>query len=616
MHISSIRIRNYRSFGDSGALSFFPGINLVVGANNVGKSALLACLAVRFVGDPQKSLNTLPTADAPFATGSRVDYTTVVNGEEIRKTLLQQGNAARYFPWPNDTQHDPQHASSVWQRIVAAESIPLNAYASATINNNPTWVADPAPVFRLYETRLDANSMPALTVNVDATTNTFALTSGVSIARDQDFGFTMIQLMAQRIYKFDAERFSVGASAYGASPGLLPDARNLPEVLSVLQGNPSRFQEYSSLVSEIFPTIRAVSVKPTTLNSSHPLEVLVWQIDPALQRDDLATSLNRSGTGVGQVLAMLYVVKTSDQPRTIIIDEPGSFLHPGAARALIGILRKFPQHQYIIATHSPEIIAELADAPVTIVRWDGAESIIEQHPRATSAVVAAELAEVGARLSDVYGYDNVLWVEGPSDASGLKIVLELTGRLHRRTAIMPVRDTGAFSKRTMAEVLEIYRKLSSGDALLPPALAFLFDRDGRSAKEITDMERAGKGAVRFLTRRMFENYLLNVKAITDLYNEAAKGAGLPAKVESDVDHWIKVNGQKFHNAATPDAVFSKEWNLEANAAALLQNLFIGLSEAKLEYRKAVHTPRLAELTYEHDRAAVEQIVNLVADILG
>jgi len=44
--------------------------------------------------------------------------------------------------------------------------------------------------------------------------------------------------------------------------------------------------------------------------------------------------LSESGTGVGQVLAILYVVFTSEYPRTIVIDEPQSFLHPGAVRKL------------------------------------------------------------------------------------------------------------------------------------------------------------------------------------------------------------------------------------------------------------------------------------------
>jgi predicted ATP-dependent endonuclease of OLD family len=39
VHIQSIRVGNFRSIEDSGLLTFERGFNLIVGANNVGKSS-------------------------------------------------------------------------------------------------------------------------------------------------------------------------------------------------------------------------------------------------------------------------------------------------------------------------------------------------------------------------------------------------------------------------------------------------------------------------------------------------------------------------------------------------------------------------------------------------
>mgnify|MGYP002774947195 CR=1 FL=1 len=72
------------------------------------------------------------------------------------------------------------------------------------------------------------------------------------------------------------------------------------------------------------------------------------------------------GTEISQVLAILYIVVTSQDSRAIITDEPQSFLHPGATRDLIEIIKIFPQHQYFITTHSPAIIG--AAEPSTIVQ--------------------------------------------------------------------------------------------------------------------------------------------------------------------------------------------------------------------------------------------------------
>ena len=63
-------------------------------------------------------------------------------------------------------------------------------------------------------------------------------------------------------------------------------------------------------------------------------------------REDLTVPLSEAGTGVGQVLSILTVVLEADHPTLILLDEPQSFLHPGAIRKLIEILKRYPRHQY------------------------------------------------------------------------------------------------------------------------------------------------------------------------------------------------------------------------------------------------------------------------------
>jgi predicted ATP-dependent endonuclease of OLD family len=78
-----------------------------------------------------------------------------------------------------------------------------------------------------------------------------------------------------------------------------------------------------------------------------------------------------------QVLAILYVVLEEKEPRTIIIDEPQSFLHPGAIRKLFDILKgkDHAQHQYIVTTHSPTVITSASPATLLLVRKTEAENV-------------------------------------------------------------------------------------------------------------------------------------------------------------------------------------------------------------------------------------------------
>jgi predicted ATP-dependent endonuclease of OLD family len=60
VHLSSLRITNYKSFADSGLVRLESGFNVVVGRNNVGMTALEEAISLRFSDKPHRSLNTVP----------------------------------------------------------------------------------------------------------------------------------------------------------------------------------------------------------------------------------------------------------------------------------------------------------------------------------------------------------------------------------------------------------------------------------------------------------------------------------------------------------------------------------------------------------------------------
>lgn len=149
--------------------------------------------------------------------------------------------------------------------------------------------------------------------------------------------YKIFNLFRNRIYRFHAERLNVGSCSYGKNSELKADASNLAEVLHLLPNkDPQKFNRFNNYILTIFPQIAAISV-PAKDDST--VEIRVWSIEAAKNsREDLTFPLSACGTGISQVLAILYVVLTSQYPRTIIIDEPQSFLHPGAAKKLVEIL--------------------------------------------------------------------------------------------------------------------------------------------------------------------------------------------------------------------------------------------------------------------------------------
>ena len=59
MRIENFRVVNYKSFADSGEMRLKPSFNVIVGRNNVGKTALAEAVSLRFQAKPHRSLKTV-----------------------------------------------------------------------------------------------------------------------------------------------------------------------------------------------------------------------------------------------------------------------------------------------------------------------------------------------------------------------------------------------------------------------------------------------------------------------------------------------------------------------------------------------------------------------------
>jgi hypothetical protein len=323
-----------------------------------------------------------------------------------------------------------------------------------------------------------------------------------------------------------------------------------------------------------------------------------------------------SGTGIGQVLAILYVVLTADYPQVILIDEPQSFLHPGATRKLIDILKDYSQHQYIVATHSPEVIAAANPSTITTVSIDAGESALEPIDPKQTADLKACLADVGARLSDVFGADNVLWVEGKTEEICFPKILEKIEKRHLMgTVILGLRSTGELEGRDAERVFDIYDRISKSNTLLPPAVGFILDPECRTEQQRKDIEKRSNGSAKFIPRRMYENYLLHPEAIAAVANEIPGFRSSPVSPE-EVDKLVEQERSE-PNLYRPLAMANADdWVLRINGSKLLEIIFTKLSETRVRFNKVEHSVAITEWLLAHTPETLLEIATLIADALA
>lgn len=594
MLISSCQIRNYKSFKDSEELKFTPGFNVIVGRNNVGKSALIEALSARFGSVPHRSLETVMHPDSPVDPYSTATLTFAIDPAECVSLLARRGE----FQVQVGADHSSDDAAKLFLEYV---SKPLRVRATFTDGNFTSCEAEGYAIKgtnRYMRFRFDQN------------VGRFVFVGGPFSggAREQDFERLLAEGLRERIYVFRAERLNVGECAIGTNETLLPNAQNLAEALHLLQArNPARFQRFNKDVNIIFPEIQQVTSVPVEKGRAR---ISIWSVDPETQRQDLAVPLSDCGTGIGQVLAMLYVVSTSEWPRTIIIDEPQSFLHPGAIRKLFDIFKRHPQHQYLVSTHSPTAVTSANPKTLILLRREGNETKSEVLNVNEASELRLFLSEIGARLSDVFGADRILWVEGRTEEVCFRIVVERVLKKELLgTEILGVLQVGDLEGRDKETALKIYEKLSKGRGLLPPALAFAFDREGRTKGVMEELEKESHRLLQFIPRKMYECYLLNPRAIAAVLNELEANRAEPV-TEEKVDKWIKDKGRKFGYAAGAD-----DWMKKADAAKLLNELFNDLTATRVRYDKVKHGVKLTEWIAQNSPSDFTELAAFLRPIL-
>jgi predicted ATPase len=600
MQIKRFRLLNYKSFRDSGWLTFSSAFTVVVGKNNVGKTALLESLRIT-------SLAAKPHRNASIDFGVILDPRSVAQAEVLTsgvelKNIQCEANVGIHLPIPVDSAKQDQGAIfcdafyaakdlTIRVRSRSGESLSSSKYPSHSL-------------FAAETNKFDVAAKPT------ADRQSIKFTEAQSTGNDSVPALVQ-QGWAKSVYVFRAERLSIGRTGIANTSELRPDGSNLAAVLLMLQSNNARFERFNRHVSEIFPTIRRLSVVPVENNH---VEVRVWSVDPETERTDLAISLEESGTGVGQVLAILYVVMTVERG-TIVIDEPNSFLHPGAAKKLIQILRQYNHHQFILATHSGDLIATADPETIQLVTWTDGESRVQEVDKKQINYLREILLEVGASFSDFFGFDRAVWVEGPTEETCFPIILDKLRRQKQLGLVfLAVRNTGDFEGRGNQKKLvwDIYKKLTTGMSLLPSMVSFSFDREHRSQKDIDDLDRESQGQVKFLPRLCYENYLLDSEAIAAILNSTPREGLSPASA-SDVDAWLAKNGGKFI-ARWSSELSDPLWLSNVNAAKLLTCLFDELSGTNLEYRKTTHSLLLTEWILEHKPHLFKELAEYIESL--
>jgi predicted ATPase len=598
MIVKEVVIGNYKSFHEKQILKFGPGVNIITGQNNTGKTSLLSALSAQIENIPHRSSLTIRQPNDKPEPLSYLEIEFGIGKSEFASLLKNDLNTFSMEVSLQPPQNNPQ---AMLDHVCAQEELSCRV----KVHGSPQRMITDGKLFGKYITSASSNEH----TYTKQQNGKFVGAVGPNAVH---IYIHLHNTLKARTYLFKPERYNLGESAFGGSEVLTPDARNLAEVLNSLQGNHARFDKFNNLISRILPQVKRVSVR-----SMGGFEVLVWSEPHQGERVDLAMPLSKCGTGVGQVLSIIYILVTSDFPRVILIDEPNSFLHPGASRALMELLKEFSQHQFIISTHSTEIITGSDPSSLHVLRTSDADdntrfsSIVERIDKEDAKELRYVLEEVGVRLSDVFGSDRILWVEGPTEQVCFPLIVrKILKKSLGRDAIIAVKSTSDFDKKIIRIAVDVHEQIARSGALIPTTVGFIFDSERLKEDEIKKIEERSNKKVNLLPRRCFENYLIHCEALAYSLNETPTFKS-NKKTAKDIKDWIDNHGQQPAFEAPNHSPFSQEWIKKVNAPRMFSELWSSLSGAKEEYVKTKNSVEIATWLVENDPNQLTEVADML-----
>jgi ABC-type cobalamin/Fe3+-siderophores transport system ATPase subunit len=314
--------------------------------------------------------------------------------------------------------------------------------------------------------------------------------------------------------------------------GLISAGRHnevLRNLLVALQTErPERFDLLQRILSERFHG-RLTGV---TFDEALDQFVSAEYFDNSGARHDLYSA----GAGFIQVVQLLAFILTRDGS-VVLLDEPDAHLHSSLQRVVVEILDEIAENQsfqIVLATHSKEIINFVDPTRLVFI-----ESGTTQASPVSAAVTPVTILRSLGAIDNIDAFALVrnrrcLFVEGPTDATILGRFAATLG-IHAFTGdgrVVPVPTSGA-DKFEHVQQLDVLEGVLGG----PLQSLELRDRDARLAASRERVVAESQRPLHIFERDCVESYLIDSTVIARVINEIAEERGKTVNVTAaDVEN--------------------------------------------------------------------------------
>lgn len=219
------------------------------------------------------------------------------------------------------------------------------------------------------------------------------------------------------------------------------------------------------------------------------------------------------GSGLQAWIQTTWFLARVDPDSIIVLDEPDVFLHADLQKKLIKLLAAERYRQTIVATHSLEMIADVAPGEIILVSKRSQRSRALSSNAQAQSVVEAIGTNLNMQLSKVAAAGRILFVEGKDYGFLDQVAFKMGNAFYDKFSKIPHFAVGGMNNWPRAAMASrAFHETSSGKV---EGVMFI-DRDYKSDELFVGVvEEAKKDGLRMVvwSKKEIENYFLDTKLI-------------------------------------------------------------------------------------------------------